>query len=291
MRLGVGLPTHLGAPPDRGMVLDWATLADDSGFVTLSVHDRPNHWTWEPLTALAAAAVVTDRIRLMTTALLLPTRPENLVAKQAAVIDHLSRGRLDLGLAPGARPPDFELFGMPFENRGRRFELQLASLVAAWRSAREDTSGEISGPAPLQEPHPPLWIGGYAEAALGRAVRYGTGYIFGAAGPEAMRNRIPAVREAATRAGRDLKIAGLAYIAVDTRPDIAARSEQHLLAYYGSLHRPFEDLVHVGTGAALAEQLDAYRAAGLDQLILLPTVPELEQLEVLAGEVLPSFEE
>ena len=66
---------------------------------------------WDPLTSLAAAAAVTQRIRLATTTLPLPNRNEVLVAKQAAVIDRLSEGRLTLGVSLGSRPDDYQVFG------------------------------------------------------------------------------------------------------------------------------------------------------------------------------------
>lgn len=286
MRLGIGLPTYLGAPPDPRLVMNWARLGDEAGFASLTFHDRPHHWTWEPLASLAAAAAVTQRARLMTTAMLLPPRPVELVAKQAAVVDQLSGGRLDLGLTPGARPVDFEALGGPFEQRGARFDRQLGRLVELWSAARGG-DGEVSGPAPVQVPGPPLWIGGYTSTAVDRAVRYGTGYVMGAAGSEAMATRFPEVRQRADRAGRHLELAGMAYVAYGGDNQTAERAEQHLLSYYGTLRRPFEEMVHRGDADALAEQLDDYRRAGVDLLILMPTIPELGQLEALADKLLP----
>lgn len=286
MRLGIGLPTHLGAPPDPRLVLDWARLADEAGFAALTVHDRPHHWTWEPLSSLSAAAAVTQRARLMTTAMLLPPRPVELVAKQAAVVDQLSGGRLDLGLTPGARPVDFEALGGPFEQRGARFDRQLGRLGELWAEARGG-DGEVSGPAPVQVPGPPLWIGGYTSAAIDRAVRHGAGYMMGAAGSEAMATRFAEVRERAERAGRSLEVAGMAYLAYGGDQRTAEQAEQHLLAYYGTLRRPFEEMVHRGDADSLAEQLDGYRRAGVDLLVLMPTIPELAQLEALAERLLP----
>lgn len=290
MRLGIGLPTHLGAPPDPGLVLQWARLADEAGFAALTVHDRPNHWTWEPLAALAAVAPVTQHARLMTSALILPPRPEGLVAKQAAVVDQLSGGRLDLGLTPGARPIDFDALGGSFEQRGARFDRQLGRLGELWAAAR-GADDDTSGPPPVQVPGPPLWIGGYTDAAVRRAVRYGAGYIIGAAGSDAMAKRIPEVRRHASQRGRELEFAGMAYVAFGADNRTAERAERELLRYYGTLRRPFEEMVHRGGADALEAQLGEYRLAGLDLLILMPTIPDLGQLESLADELLPRFPE
>jgi alkanesulfonate monooxygenase SsuD/methylene tetrahydromethanopterin reductase-like flavin-dependent oxidoreductase (luciferase family) len=92
MRVGVWLPNAMPFGLERGFFLDWVRLADEAGFDPLSTVDRPNYDLWDPLTSLAAAAAVTQRIRLATTTLPLPNRNEVLVAKQAAVIDRVSGG-------------------------------------------------------------------------------------------------------------------------------------------------------------------------------------------------------
>ena len=119
----------------------------------MAVHDRPNHDAWDPLATLAAAATVTERVRLATTAVLLPAYDETLLARQAAVVDRVSGGRLDLGVGLGARADDYQALGRPFGGRGRRLEEQLQRLHELWAAAidREATGG-TPGPAPLQRP-------------------------------------------------------------------------------------------------------------------------------------------
>lgn len=291
MKLGIGLPTYLGNVMAAGDMLDWARTADRAGFHALAVHDRPNHDTWEPLAALAAVAPVTSRIRLVTAALLLPTRDEVLVAKQAAVVDQVSGGRLDLGVAVGGRAADFELFGRPMAGRGRMFERQLDRLHALWRSAvatRDD--GSASGPAPAQAPHPPLWIGGYTPAAIERAVRFGDGYLFGAPGVDLMRERIPQIRAAAEAAGRPrFPIGGLAYVLPSSDPGERADGERLLVRYYGTLRKPFAELVHTGPGEHLVQVLQRYEDAGLDVLHVVPASRSISVVERLARDVLPAF--
>jgi alkanesulfonate monooxygenase SsuD/methylene tetrahydromethanopterin reductase-like flavin-dependent oxidoreductase (luciferase family) len=111
MRVGVWMPNAMPFGLERSFFLDWVRLADDAGFDTLSTVDRPNYDLWDPLASLAAAAAVTEQIRLATTTLPLPNRNEVLVAKQAAVIDRLSGGRLTLGVSLGSRPDDYQVFG------------------------------------------------------------------------------------------------------------------------------------------------------------------------------------
>lgn len=284
MKLGIGLPGYLGTAVERGLVLDWARGADAAGFHAVSAHDKPAHDTWDPLITLAAAAVVTTRVRLVTTALILPARDEGLVAKQAMLIDSLSNGRLELGVAPGARADDYEALGHEFAGRGRRFERQLIHLDEIFRAAIErGEEGGTLGPPPVQRPRPPIRVGGYADAALRRATTLGDGYIFGVAGLETMRQRIPVIREAYRAAGRpDLPIGGLAYVCATADPERLARGEQLLKHYYGTLRKPFLELVHHGDEAELRQTIEQYRDAGLDTLYLFPVLPELDQLDVLA---------
>lgn len=291
MKLGIGLPTWMGNGIDAADVLDWARAAEEAGFEALAVHDKPNHDTWEPLVALASVAPVTTRARLVTGALLLPTRDEALVAKQAAVIDQVSGGRLDLGVAVGNRADDFELFGRSMEGRGRRFQEQIERMLALWEGAVEHAeSGKASGPAPAQRPHPRVWIGGYQPAAIERAVRLGDGYIFGAPGVAMMADRIPAIRAAAREAGReDFPISGLCYVLPSEDPDELAEGEALLGRYYVPLHKPFRDLVHTGSGDQLVETIRQYETAGVDWLHLIPVMRSATAIDRLARDVLPAF--
>jgi alkanesulfonate monooxygenase SsuD/methylene tetrahydromethanopterin reductase-like flavin-dependent oxidoreductase (luciferase family) len=110
--------------------VQWAQRAEQVGFASLGTLDRLVYSNYESLIALAAAAAVTERIELVTDILIAPLRSNTaLLAKQAATIDSLSRGRLTLGLAPGGRPDDFEASGVDFRRRARIFEQQLS----AWR--------------------------------------------------------------------------------------------------------------------------------------------------------------
>src|SRR6188472_1609139 len=169
---------------DRRLMLAWARLAEDAGFHVLGTIDKPNYDSWDPLATLAGVAAVTERIRLATTILQLPPRNEVLVAKQAAVIDQLSGGRLDLGLGQGGREDDFDVLGADFRGRGQRFEGQVGRIRELWRNAREsDREHGVLGPPPVQEP-PPIWIGALQPTAIERAVRLGDGFIFGTAGAE-----------------------------------------------------------------------------------------------------------
>jgi alkanesulfonate monooxygenase SsuD/methylene tetrahydromethanopterin reductase-like flavin-dependent oxidoreductase (luciferase family) len=291
MQLGIGLPNTMAHETDRALMLDWARLADHAGFHLLSTIDKPNYDSWDPLVTLAGVAGVTERIGLATTILQLPPRNEVLVAKQAAVVDRLSEGRLTLGVAQGGREDDYEVFAAPFRGRSSRFERQVERIREVWAGARaSDRDHGVLGPPPMQEPAPPIWAGATTPGAVERAARVADGFVFGTAGSAAMHARAPEIREVFAAQGKpDVTLAGLAYVAVGDDPQQAlAEAAHHVLRYYGRLWTEPGNLIHHGPPATLAEEVAAYEGA-VDVLILFPQIPLLDQVEQLAEHVLPAY--
>src|SRR3954469_14693391 len=195
MDIGIGLPnTVLGV--DRRGIVDWAREAEDAGFASLGTIDRIAYDNYDSLISLAAAAAVTERIRLTTDILIAPLRSAAMLAKQSATIDQLSGGRLVLGLAVGGRPDDFEAVGVDFHSRGKIFERQLEEMARAWRG-----DSKVGPPAANGE-RPQLLIGGQSDIALRRAAKHADGWTMGGGTPDALREAIPKLREAWQDAGR-----------------------------------------------------------------------------------------
>jgi alkanesulfonate monooxygenase SsuD/methylene tetrahydromethanopterin reductase-like flavin-dependent oxidoreductase (luciferase family) len=290
VKIGIGLPNTMAHETDRALMLDWARLADQAGFDVLGTIDKPNYDSWDPLTTLAGVAGVTERIGLATTIMQLPPRNEVLVAKQAAVVDQLSGGRLVLGLAQGGREDDYELFGVPFRGRSQRFERQIERIRQIWRDAREsDREHGVLGPAPVQEPGPPVWVGASTPKSIERAARVADGFLFGTAGSAAMAERAPGIRELFARNGKpSATVAGLAYVGIGDDPQRALdEAAHHVLRYYGQLWTEPEHLIHHGPAAKVAEELAAYEGS-VDVLVVFPQIPQLEQVERLAEHLLPA---
>jgi alkanesulfonate monooxygenase SsuD/methylene tetrahydromethanopterin reductase-like flavin-dependent oxidoreductase (luciferase family) len=292
VKLGIGLPNTLAHAIDGSLFLSWARMADEAGFHTLGTIDKPNYDSWDPLTTLAAAAPVTEQARLASTILILPPRNEVLVAKQAAVIDQISGGRLDLGVSVGGRPDDFELLEASFDDRGRRFGGQIGRIREIWEGARRaDEDHGVIGPAPVQQPGPPILIGGSSEPAMKRALDIGDGYLFGVPGPERMAEVTPWLREEAEKRGKKgYSIGGLAYVALGDDPSKALEiGVRQLVRYYGKLWREPSEICHSGPAEAIAEHVARYAEAGIDVLYLFPQIPDLAQVERLAEDVLPAY--
>ena len=139
MKIGIGLPGNV--PGVKGdFILEWAQRADAGPFSTLGTIDRLVYQNYEPFIMLASAAAVTTRIRLMTGVMLAPLRNEGVLAKQAASLDAISNGRLTLGFGVGRRPDDYKAAPAQYNNRGHRFEEQIATMKRIW--AGEDVDSE-----------------------------------------------------------------------------------------------------------------------------------------------------
>ena len=283
MEIGIGLPNAARGVARDGIV-EWARRAEAAGFSSLGTIDRIAYPNYESLIALAAAAAVTERIRLVTDIMIAPLRANTaLLAKQSATIDHLSGGRLVLGLAPGGREDDYALSGVDFHRRGRLFDEQLEALPRLW-------AGEGGlGPAPASPGgRPGLLIGGANEKAYARAARHADGWTAGGAGPEAFGQAREAVRAAWKDAGRDgePRTMALLYFALGDDPEGAARAS--LGDYYSFLGEYAEQIVQ-GTlkdPDALRSTLAAYEEAGAGEVICFPASADPAQVDLLAAAVL-----
>ena len=280
MQVGIGLPTTI-AGVTRAQVLEWARRADQRGFSSLGTIDRIVYGNHEPLIALAAAAAVTERIRLATTILIAPVRANGaLLAKQAASIDHLSGGRMVLGVAVGGREDDYAASGVDFRTRGREFERMLEQWQRIWSGDSFGYAGAI-GP----QGRPTLIIGGASDAAYTRAARYADGWINGGGAPEQFGERAEKLRAAWQAAGRTGEpiTQSLAYFALGEGARAAA--DAYLNDYYAWLGPDVSGAI-AGSAATDAETVrgyvDAFTAAGCGELIMVPCHADPAQVDLLA---------
>ncbi len=168
-----------------------------------SVHD--------PLATLALLAGQTSSARLGVAVVNMPFYAPIVLAKLLTTIDHVSGGRLDAGLGIGWQPHELEAVGVSPKERGRRADDFLACLRAIWTDEIVDYEGEFYrvprsrvDPKPVQQPHPPILLGGMADAALRRAGRLAGGWISSSrADLTRIGEAIGVVRKAAADAGRD----------------------------------------------------------------------------------------
>ena len=279
MDVGIGLPNAVPGV-DRAGTVDWARRAEEAGFPSLGTLDRIVFPNYESLVSLAAAAAVTERIRLVTDILIGPLRSNTvLLAKQAAPLDSLSGGgRLVLGLAPGGREDDYEVSGIDFHHRGEIFDRQLEELPKIW------PGGEV-GPPLLSGDRPTLLIGGYTEISMRRAARYADGWTMGGATPDVLKesaSKLEEIWKAEGREGRPYTM-GLCYFSLGEGAEEYARED--LGAYYAWLGEETANQIIASTATdadTVKSYIAAFEQAGADELICFPANSDPGQVELLA---------
>jgi alkanesulfonate monooxygenase SsuD/methylene tetrahydromethanopterin reductase-like flavin-dependent oxidoreductase (luciferase family) len=271
MNVGIGLPTTTPGA-DAELLAGWAARADASPFSCLAVLDRLVYDSFEPFAALAAAAALTERVRLATMIAIGPLRGTAELLKQAATLQVLAAGRLTLGLAVGAREDDYAAAGVPTAGRGRRLSEQLVALRGAWETS----------PVVPSAPAPELLVGGGSGQAFLRVARYADGYAHGGGPPRAFARGAAAARAAWSELGRpgEPRLWGQGYFCLgDTE-----RGAAYLRDYY-AFTGPFAETIAAAlldTPGAIRDFVRGYAEEGCDELVLLPTVSDPDELDRLA---------
>ena len=281
MDVGIGLPTTIpGIEPEQ--VLEWSRRADAAGFSSLATLDRIVYGNYEPLVSLGAVAAVTERISLLTGILIAPYRTNTpLLAKEVATIQHLSGGRLVLGLGIGARGDDYETSGLSTRGRGRRLDEQLEELHRIWAGEERGIAGPIGPPLPGA---PRIIIGGKADVAFERAARWGEGWIAGAGGAAAFGDSVARLRAAWEHAGRAdaPRAIGFIYFALGDRA--RERADWYLRDYYAFAGAYADHAVAAAAtdASAVAGYVEQFAAAGCDELVCFPCDTDPGQVDLLA---------
>jgi probable F420-dependent oxidoreductase len=181
-------PAQWHQPADRlyREILDQIAWGENNGFddVWLSEHHFiEDGYLPSILPAAAAIAARTERVRIASGVLLMPFHNPIRLAEDIAIVDIISGGRFELGVGIGFKAEEFEGFGVPSKERGRRTDQSLEILrralageIVTYNSEFFDFQNVRVTPAPIQKPHPPIWLGGFTPAALRRAVRFGDGF-------------------------------------------------------------------------------------------------------------------
>ncbi|MEW6299620.1 MAG: TIGR03619 family F420-dependent LLM class oxidoreductase [Thermodesulfobacteriota bacterium] len=170
---------------------------------------NPNDPFLEPLAVLAALALRTTTVKLGTAVLILPYRHPLYTAKALATIDVLSGGRVVAGVGAGWLEPEFAALGVPLKERGSRTDEAIEILKAVWTQDAPRFRGrhfQIDDikfvPRPLQQPRPPILVGGMTTGALRRVARLADGWVAMAKGPDDLKAPLDTLRELTVKAGR-----------------------------------------------------------------------------------------
>ena len=227
MEFGIHLP-HVGPFATPEAISGVARKAEELGYHSLWVSDhiitprkidspypggryrvQPEWPFLEPVSTLLFAAAVTKRVRLGTSVLVITQRQPLILAKQLATLDFLSNGRLIFGAGAGWMKEEFQALNVPIANHGPRMAEYLEVIRRCW--TEDDPSfdgryyklGDVGFyPKPVQKPHPPIWVGGFADGALRRVAQYGDAWHAGGT-PEMLSQGYAKVKQYAKEYGRD----------------------------------------------------------------------------------------
>lgn len=301
--------------PDANEIVEAAKLAEELGFhsVTLPTHmtlppgwlftDFPNRDVLDALVVVPVIAAATSTIRIGFNSILPPLLPPYAWAKYLATLDIVSGGRLIVGAAMGWWEEDFDSVGVLRNKRGRLFDEQLEVITRLWTEESTTFDGEhyrLDGmtlePKPLQEPYPPIWIGGGVKS-IPRAARYAD-YIlaFWPSEEEARDLWVPRLAEEGEKRGRDPKLASFTFAYVsDSDQDLEAQLPKlnQAVAFEDATVDP-ADITITGSPQRCAERIGALSGAGVDHFVVefqfhgLETVGfGMRQMEKFANEVAP----
>lgn len=247
----------------------------------LKSNDHPDFY--EAMTTLAYLSGIVTKARLGMACLVVPCRNPVYAAKQVASLDVMCGGRLDLGVGIGSpatiHSREYEVVGVNRRVRGKICDDYIRAMKSIWTTDPSTYEGEFVSfadaeiyPKPLQKPHPPLWVGGWTEAAMKRTARLGDGWLPAWLRPSDIGDRFQQVREMATGLGRDpdkIHLGIEVYVSIDRD---AKRAQENAMGTFQASRGTYEremtieflqDVSLIGSPEQIRDQVQAYGAAGV----------------------------
>ena len=277
----------------------------------LKTNENPDFY--EALTTLSYLAGLVDSVRIGIACLMLPCRNPLFIAKQVATLDVLCGGRLDLGVGIGSpatiKSREYEVFGVNRRLRGKICDDYVGAMKAVWTSHPSSYEGRFVSfkdaeifPKPLQKPHPPIWVGGWTEAAMKRTAKLGEGWLPAWLTPEDIAPRYQKVKEMARQFGRDGDAIHLGIEVYASIDEDSSRAKKNALGTFqasrGTYEREMtleylESVSLIGSPDEIREKIRAYAGAGVSHFeikFIYPTMDRhLEMMKLFSDEVLRKF--
>jgi probable F420-dependent oxidoreductase len=303
VEFGIAAPQiHTKLPLDLESIHRYLKRAEELGFHSLWVQEqavlRQAASALEGITMLSYAAALTQRVRLGMAVFLINLRNPIWLAKSLASLDQLSRGRLIAGVGLGAVTRLYQAYGLSPDKRVARFNETLTLIEKLWTEENFNFEGQFWQlknatlvPKPYQKPLPPIWLGGSAPAAVKRAARRASGFMgAGSSSTEAFKEQVKILNEALAEAHKDpndFTIGKRVYLAVDRNRERAAKRLTEWFGLYYGAPDLAEKVSVWGGPEECAEKVGEIIAAGARVINLNPVYDLPEQMEMLAGEVVP----
>ncbi len=285
---------------DHFVTLDPASYGSQTGFGAQEENEQSADTSiLEPWTTLAALARDTEKLRLGTLVTCVGYRPPTMLAKTAATVDVISKGRVDFGVGAGWIENEYRSFGYPYPSASVRIaqlEEAIRLVRAMWterspafRGTHFHAEDAICHPPPVQKPHPPIWTGGEGDKLLGVSARQADGYNCRWWTPAQFRAKRPEIEAECKKYGRDPEAvrASVMLMLIPEKDRAAARAARERLSVI-----PDSGAIH-GTPEECVARLQEYTEAGVDHILL--TIPDLathpHRLTLLGEEILPALKE
>ena len=303
VKLGIAVPQGFAdGQVDMPLVRRFVARAEALGYDDLWVAEQITGTiaSLEPVGLLSYVAALTERVRIGASVFVSTLRNPVQFAKAIGTLDHLSQGRLTVGLGLGTNTRMYPAYGLAEERRVARFTEGIRIMKALWTQDAADFEGSwatLSGvkmePKPVQKPHPPLWFGARAPDALRRTARLADGWMgAGSSTNEAFireRNELMGMLEEEGRDPATFGVTKRVYLAIDTDE---ARGWAGLRSWIGGFYGN-PDLAEqwsiVGPADHIAEKLSELVDAGANHLLLNPVHNYMDYLEVIAEEIAPKL--
>ncbi len=301
LRIGIGMGAWPFPERHASAFYDFVGLCDDIGVDSLWFSDRiiGSQAVLEPVVAMAALAAVSKRMKFGVSAITLAMRHPVVLAKELATLDFLSNGRTLLVAGLGQDDPaEYDAVGIPKAERARRTDEAIQAMRLLWSQERASFQGrhyrfaDVSvTPKPVQQPGPPIWIGGHSDAALRRAGRLGDGWLPSAITVQEAAAGVEAVRRYAVEAGRQVPEDHYGVYLTCAIGDTHAQAEHIFLSTPVRRREDARPAAYCVYGSAedIITRIQEYAAAGVTKFVLRPTCPPeiwVAQVERIAREVI-----
>ena len=260
-------------------------MADEGPFESLSCGERITSYTQDMRILLAAAAALTERVRIIPSLYVLPMHSAVRVAKELATLDVLSSGRVTATVGVGGREHDYKAVGASFAKRLQRLDDGVATMRSIWAGEPPFPGADPVGPVPVQTGGPPLWAGAMNPKAMKRASAWAQGvYGFtmdGGVGP--VREQAQLARQAWLDAGRNERpylATGFWFsLADDAKSALRSYVYEYIKIIDDEFARAMADSVTCSTPERVSAVLAAIEAEGVDECFLVPATLQVSEVE------------
>ncbi len=285
-----------------------AHVAEELGFDSIWVTDhvispKGRSHGLEAWTIFSALATATKKIRLGTYVLCNQFRNPSLLAKMVSTLDHVSKGRVDLGIGAGWFKPEHISFGFNWNKHSIRVERLRESILLMKQLWIEDnvtfnghyyrTVNATLEPKPMQKPHPPIWIGGKSQAIKQLAAEEGNGWIPVLLSPEEFSKALIEIKNQMKLKEKDFNLlqvafGGAAYTLITDNKEFAQEQLKKISQYRNTPSNKLNCLI--GDIAFCKERILQYQEVGVHHIVTgFLDFPELTTMKLFANSIIPEF--